>query len=217
MKTTNRLSRLLIFSTCVVALAAQVPTGAQGSGQQGAAPEHAGTRVSISPVYVFHPLLQGQLVYGAGSQLVRSDDGVFMTFHTQGLTPGTVATAWWVFFNDPKECLTSPCRVADLLTNPASQPSLLYAAGRVVGPDGALDLGSFRAVGDTSGGESFPPFPATNPGLLDPKGAEIHIVIRTHGPALLGNDAALTAQLTTFNGGCPPNNCGNVQLSIHER
>jgi hypothetical protein len=212
----KRLSRLLIFSTCVVALALQVPTGAQGSGQKGADPEHAGTRVSISPVYVFHPLLQGQLVNGAGSQLVRSNDGVFMTFHTQGLTPGTVATAWWVFFNDPKECLTSPCRVADLLTNPASQPSLLYAAGRVVGADGTLDLGSFREVGDTTGGESFPPFPSTNPGLLDAKRAEIHIVIRTHGQALLGDAAALTAQLTSFNGGCPPNTCANVQLSIHE-
>ena len=134
-----------------------------------------------------------------------------MTFHSQGLTPGTVATAWWVFFNDPKECATDPCRVADLLTNPASQPSLLYAAGRVVGPDGALDMGSFRAAGDTTGGESFPPFPATNP-----KHAQVHIVIRTHGPALLADPAALALQLTTFNGGCPPNTCANVQVSIHE-
>lgn len=215
--TLNRLSRLIIFSACVVALAAQLPAAAQGNGQKGASPEHAGNRVSISPVYVFHPLLEGPLVYGAGSQLVRSKDAVFMTFHSQGLTPGTVATAWWVFFNDPKECATSPCRVADLLTNPASQPSLLYAAGRIVGPDGALDLGSFRAVGDTTGSESFPPFPATNPGLLDPKKAEVHIVIRTHGPALLGDTAALAAQLTTFNGGCPPNMCANVQVSIHQR
>jgi hypothetical protein len=214
--TMNRFSRLIIFSACVVALAAQLPSAAQGNGQKGAAPEHAGNRASISPVYLIHALLDGQLVYGAGSQLVRSKDGVFMTFHSQGLTPGTVATAWWVFFNDPNECITNPCRVADLLTNPASQPSLLYAAGRIVGPDGALDLGSFRAAGDTTGGESFPPFPATNPGLLYPKKAEVHIVIRTHGPALLGDAAALAAQLTTFNGGCPPNTCANVQVSIHE-
>lgn len=214
--TINRFIHLIIFSACVVALAAQLPSAAQGNGQKGAAPGHAGNRVSISPVYVFHPLLQGPLVYGAGSQLVRSKDGVFMTFHSQGLVPGTVATAWWVFFNDPKECATDPCRVADLLTNPASQPSLLYAAGRIVGPDGALDLGSFRAAGDTTGGESFPPFPATNPGLLDPKHAQVHIVIRTHGPALLADPATLATQLSTFNGACPPNTCANVQVSIHE-
>jgi hypothetical protein len=106
--------------------------------------------------------------------------------------------------------------VADLFSNPASQPSLVYAAGRVVGPDGALDIGAFRAVGDTAGGENFFPFPTPNPGLLDPKGAEIHIVIRTHGPALLGDPAALAAQLSSFNGGCPPNMCGNVQVSIHQ-
>jgi hypothetical protein len=210
----NRLSRLIVFSACVVALATQMPTAAQSKGQKGSPPGHTGTRVSVSPVHVFHPLQEGPLVNGAGSQLVRSKDGVFMTFHSQGLAPGTVATAWWVFFNDPKECATDPCRVADLLSNPASQPSLLYAAGRIVGPDGALDLGSFRAAGDTTGGESFPPFPATNPGLLDPKRAEIHIVIRTHGPALTGG--ALAQQLTTFNGGCPPNTCANVQVSIHQ-
>jgi hypothetical protein len=212
----NRLSRLITFSACVVALAAQMPAAARGGGQKGSPPEHAGNRISISPVHVFSPTGGGQLVPGAGSQLVRSKDAVFMTFHTQGLTPGTVATAWWVFFNDPKQCATSPCRVADLLTNPASEPSLLYAAGRVVGPDGALDIGAYRAAGDTAGGETFPPFPTPNPGLLDPRRAEIHIVIRTHGPALLGDAAALAAQLTTFNGGCPPNTCANVQVSIHE-
>ena len=212
--TLNRLSRLIIFSACVVALATQAPTAARGNGQKGAAPEHAGNRISISPVQVFSPSGAGQIIPGAGSQMVRAKDGVFMTFHTQGLTPGTVATAWWVFFNNPKACATSPCLVADLLTNPASEPSLLYAAGRIVGPDGALDIGSFRAVDDTTGSESFPPFPTPNPGLLDSKRAEIHVVIRTHGPALTG--AALAQQLTTFNGGCPPNTCGNVQVAIHQ-
>src|SRR5918993_1101622 len=209
----NRLSRLIVFSACVVALATQMPTAAQSKGQKGSPPGHTGTRVSVSPVHVFHPLQEGPLVNGAGSQLVRSKDGVFMTFHSQGLAPGTVATAWWVFFNDPKECATDPCRVADLLSNPASQPSLLYAAGRIVGPDGALDLGSFRAAGYPTGGESFPPFPATNPGLLDPKRAEVHIVIRTHGPALTGD--ALSQQLTTFNGGGPPHPRAHPQVSIH--
>lgn len=212
--------RLAIIPVFALALAAQAPVGRPASAAPALSetPQHAGNRNSVSPVHVFTPTGDGALIHGAGSQLVRAKDGVFMTFHTQGLIPGTVATAWWVFFNDPKQCATSPCRVADLLTNPASQPSLLYAAGRVVGPDGALDIGAFRAVGDTSGAESVPvpPFPADNPGLLDPKRAEVHIVIRTHGPALLGDPLTLEQQLTTFNGGCPPNTCSNLQVSIHQ-
>jgi hypothetical protein len=211
-------SRLAIISAFALALAAQTPL-APTAAANADRPDFIGprNRLSISPVNVFSPTGEGKLIYGAGSQLVRSGDGVFMTFHTQGLTPGTVATAWWVFFNNPKACLTSPCRVADLLSNPASEPSLLYAAGRVVGPDGAASFSEFRAVGDTTGSESVPvpPFPAYNPGLLDSKKAEVHVVIRTHGPALAGD--ALTQQLTTFNGGCPaPNTCGNVQVSIHQ-
>jgi len=208
---------LVMISACALAMAAQLPAVAQGDVQSGTPPEHAGNRVSISPVQAFSATGDGAIIQGAGSQLIRAKDGVFMTLHTQGLTPGSVATAWWVFFNNPKACFTSPCRVADLLSNPESLPSLLYAAGRMVGPDGTLDIGAFRAVGDTAGADSVPvpPFPATNPGLLDPKNAEVHIVIRSHGLAL-PDPAALAAQLTTFNGGCPPNTCGNVQASVHQ-
>jgi len=204
--------RTLGITAFALALAAQLPANARADGE----PEHAGVRVSISPVHVFSPTGDGASIQGAGSELIRSKDGVFMTFHTQGLMPGTVATAWWVVFNNPKACATSPCRVADLLSNPYSQPSLLYAAGRIVGTDGAVDMGAFLRVGDTTGAGSVPvpPFPATNPGLLDPKNAEVHVVIRSHGATLMGDQ--LTAQLTTFNGGCPPNVCANVQASIHQ-
>ena len=206
------LKALMMLTGCALALAAQSPVDAQADGE----PQHAAVRTSISAVQVFSPTGDGALIQGAGSELIRSKDAVFMTFHTQGLTPGTVATAWWVVFNNPKACATSPCRVADLLNNPYSQPSLLYAAGRIVGADGALDMGAFLAVGDTTGSASVPvpPFPAVNPGLLDPKNAEVHVVIRSHGAALMGN--LLTAQLTNFNGGCPPNMCANVQASVHQ-
>ena len=206
------LRALAMITGCSLVLLAQVAVDAQADGE----PQHAGARTSISAVHVFSASGDGAVIQGAGSQLIRSKDGVFMTFHTQGLMPGTVATAWWVVFNNPKACVTSPCRVADLLSNPYSQPSLLYAAGRIVGADGALDMGAFLKVGDTTGSASVPvpPFPAVNPGLLDPKNSEVHVVIRSHGATLMGND--LTAQLTTFNGGCPPNVCANVQASIHQ-
>jgi hypothetical protein len=146
------LRALVMITTCAVALATQLPANAQADGE----PQHASVRVSISPVHAFSPTGDGALIQGAGSELIRSKDGVFMTFHTQGLIPGSVATAWWVVFNNPKACATTPCRVADLLSNPYSQPSLLYAAGRVVGADGALDIGAFLAIGDTTGAGSLP-------------------------------------------------------------
>ena len=201
-------SRLAIFSACVVALVAQTsitpPARAQGD-VKGANADSATNRISISPVVVFGGTT---VITGAGSELVRAKGGVYMDLHTQGLTPGIVATAWWVFFNNPAACATDPCS-GDDFPNPAVEASVLYAAGRVVGPDGALDIGAFRAAGDTTGANF-------GPGLLDPKRAQIHLVVRSHGPALLGDPAALAAQLTTFNGGCPPNACGNVQASVHE-
>jgi hypothetical protein len=48
--------------------------------------------------------------------------------------------------------------------------------------------------------------------LLDLTKAEIHLVLRTHG--LMRADL-LGQQVTMFNGGCPPNSCGNLQFAVH--
>ena len=128
--------------------------------------------------------------------------------HSAGLAPGTAVNAWWVFFNNPKKCATTPCSVADL-SNSDVQASLVNATGRIVGADGTADFGAFKAVGDTTG--AF-----TGPGLLNAMKAEIHLVVRSHGPALLDDAAQLAQQLSQFNGGCPPNTCANLQVSIHQ-
>jgi hypothetical protein len=46
--------------------------------------------------------------------------------------------------------------------------------------------------------------------------SEIHLVLRSHGPAMVDNPQVLQEQLSSFNGGCPPNTCGNLQASIHQ-
>jgi hypothetical protein len=162
-------------------------------------------RISIKPFLTFsdHTVLSG-----GGSMLVRSKDGVYMSFHSAGLAPGTAVTTWWVFFNQPKKCATSPCGLPDL-NNPEAQPSLLIATGRVVEVDGTANFGAFRAVGDTTGA-------VFGPGLLNAMKAEVHLVVRSHGPALVEDAQMLQAQLNSFNGGCPPNVCGNLQVSIHQ-
>jgi hypothetical protein len=167
-----------------------------------AAAENSSEKISIRPVRV---MATGLIQPAAGSQLTRDRDAIFAILNTKGLNPGWVYTAWFGIFNNPSECATRPCSAADFM-NPAVQGSRVNFGGRIIGPDGAATYGAFLGVGDTT--SAF-----DGPGLLDPKHAEIHLVVRSHGPALMG--AMLTEQLSLFNGGCPPNMCMNVQSSVH--
>ena len=104
--------------------------------------------------------------------------------------------------------------------NPAVNGTLLNTGGRIIGADGAATYGAFRAVGDVTGAR---PGVGTGNGLVDTKRAEIHIVVRSHGPALLGDPAALAEQLNLFFGGCPPNtvressDVGICTVIVHDR
>lgn len=167
-------------------------------------------RVGVQPV---RRMADQAVVPGAGTILARTREGVFATYHTAGLAPGTAVTGWFAIFNFPRHCATTPCTSADLV-NPEVQASVLNAGGRIIGADGTATFGAFRAVGDATGAGGPPGTP--NPGLLEPLKAEIHLVTRTHGPALLDDPEVLGQQLTTFNGGCPPNTCANLQASIHQ-
>ena len=144
-----------------------------------------------------------------GSMLVRSDNGIFTTLTTSGLVPGTVATQWIAIFNTPAACAANPCVPADL-DNPSVHGGLFYGGGRVIGVDGSATFSVFRAVGDTSGMERG------TRALILPRTAEIHLVVRTHGVASTDPNV-LTQQLTTFNGGCPPNTCSSIQISNHQQ
>ena len=144
-----------------------------------------------------------------GTMLVRTNDGIFMTLHTSGLVPGTVATAWVVIFNTPAACATNPCTPADI-ANPATHGSSLSAGGQIIGADGTATFGGFRAIGDLTG-----IFQGTR-GLLLPMTAEIHLVVRTHGTAST-DPAVLAQQLSMFNGGCPPNTCASIQISVNQQ
>jgi hypothetical protein len=207
------LINLVTLSCCM--LLAGPALDSRASAQNGSATE-AGTiqansnsngkaKVSIQRLLTF----SGQTVIpGGASMLVRNGKDVYMSLHAAELTPGTVVTAWWVFFNNPKKCATTPCSVADL-SNAEVQPSLVNATGRIVGADGTADFGAFKSVGDTTG--AF-----TGSGLLNASKAEIHLVVRSHGPAILDDAQTLSQQLSIFNGGCPPNTCANLQVSIHQ-
>ncbi len=166
-------------------------------------------RVSTRPIMTMGP---GAAVVPGGSILVRTKDGVFATIHASGLREGVAYTAWFAIFQNPEFCATDPCTAADA-PNPDVDTSILNIGGQLVGADGAATFGGFRAVGDATGSGGPPGTP--NLGLMNPHKAEIHLAVRSHGLASADPDV-LRAQLSTFNGGCPPNACMNVQVSIHQ-
>lgn len=192
--------RLTIFSCAVVLVSLALSGPVTG---QNAATDHVPT-VSFLPE---RSTMTGAIVYRSATMLVRTRDDIAATVHTSGLTPGNVYTAWFAIFNDPRFCATRPCTPADL-SNPSVQGSLLGFGGRLVGADGVADFAEVRAVGDTTNAQ------IAGPGLQDTRRAEIHLAVRNHGAAAL-DPATFQQQLTTFNGGCPPNACATVQAAVH--
>ena len=205
------LSRLTILSCCIALFTLASVTHTIGQirslsptiGQSSSNPT-----ITTKPIRL---ISNQSLVPTGGTMLARSSEGIFMNIHTAGLVPGTVATAWIVVFNNPAECATNPCGATDI-PNPAVQGLLMNGGGKIVGTDGTANFGGFRTVGDTTG-----IFGGTAPaGFFFPMTAEIHLVVRTHGAAILNDANVLNQQLTSFNGGCPPNTCVTIQTSIHQ-
>ena len=149
----------------------------------------------------------------ATSTLIRNDNGVAMTIHTVGLPANTADTVWWVIFNNPAACRhgmgRTRCGIGDLSV-PAVMASVQFASGHLIAPDGVGDYGAYLREGDASGCAA-----AALPchGLFDSRTADVHLVVRTHGEPISG---LIPDQIHSFNGGCPPNTCKNIQAAPHE-
>jgi hypothetical protein len=197
----------IIMRTAAAALAAAVVLAALG-GLATAEADRAAISHAVPFIFASGPgdfSEVGTPVEGARSQLVRHEGGVSMTFQTHGLAGGDAYTVWWVIFNDPSQCSAPGCDEDDLFVNPADPSQGIdpngvgvwvgYAAGHVVGDSGRASFAAGLSAGDTSG-----TLLGTSAGLDDPFAAEVHLVLRRHGPALTGQ--ALVEQITTFGGGC---------------
>jgi hypothetical protein len=146
------------------------------------------------------------------SELIRTPNGIKLTVQTSELTAGNAYTVWFVIFNNPDEC-EDGCNEDDLLFNPDVAGTLAYAMGHVVGDNGDATFSAHLSEGDTS---KYPTdFPVeVNPdvGLVDSQSAEIHIVVRDHGPTIPG---LVSEQILSFSGGCDINTCADVQFAVH--
>ena len=142
----------------------------------------------------------------ATATLERREDDVEFSLNTT-LDSGAY-TVWWVIFNNPEFCVDG-CGVDDLGILEVNA-SAFWATGAVVEDD---NVGIFNAqLGENQlpTGDDRVLF---GDGLTDSFEAEIHLIARTHGDVLPGQ---VEQQITTFNGGCPPNECRNVQFAVFE-
>jgi len=165
------------------------------------------------------------------STLRRTDHGVVASFAAGSIEPSSAITLWWVVFNQPEHCSAPGCGeddifvggdlAADLNADGIAAADIVsgYAAGTLAAPDGTVYLSAALAEGDLGTdlilGEGAL--------LKNAPGAEIHLVARSHGPAIGGLE---DVQTTSFAGGCetmllPPEvpdaegECANLQYSLH--
>ena len=162
------------------------------------------------------------------SKIVRTNKGISGNLsaslsNSVGDTSGLAVTLWIIIFNYPHYCeIPYACGADADFGNPDIMPDAVYGAGNIVDSSEVVSFGFHRKAGDNSGsiadlfgmptddGEPF--------GLRNPRGAEIHYVVRFHGPMI---PMELPDQFKSYEGGCvygapygyaPPANEGELQL-----
>jgi hypothetical protein len=135
------------------------------------------------------------------STLRRTDAGLSATIQSSGIPAGQAVTLWFIVFNNPSACATDPCSVVDLIFNIDAEGDFLVGGGQVIGDSAQINLGGALQVGDISGSGFIEiGMPARAIGLTNPRGAEVHLALHSHGPAVAG--PTLRDQINSFTGGC---------------
>jgi hypothetical protein len=180
--------------------------------------EAAAATVDTAPVQYFSDASE---VRGAWSKLIRIDNGIAVEVHTSDLEEGFAYTVWWVIFNVPSACSPDPEGDAntpvcgeddifnadgDMAPNPDANISIAWATGNIVGEGGMATFSAYLQKGHAPGEV------LTGPGLADPRGAEVHMVVRSHGRVSPYRNT-LYEQLNSFEMTCRA--CEDYQFSIH--
>ena len=141
-----------------------------------------------------------------------------------GAKGDTAWTMWAVVFNNPSECITddgdggSTCGETDVFgpdfpdefaPNEAAGVAVIYMTGQRVQKKSHASFAATLAVGASMG--ALGGFPENT--LIDADAAEVHLILRLHGRVLRD---LLTEQVSSLNGGCPPNTCEDIQFAEHK-
>ena len=133
------------------------------------------------------------------AQLTRTEDGLQLTLDVDGLIPGHAYTVWWVVWNNPEFC-DGACDDPDV-GNTDVKAEIIYATGSVAGGTQG-NFGATLKERDAAGSINSEFFGLSSyGGLADAMKAEVHVVLRSHGPAIPGHE---NEQITTYAGGCNP-------------
>jgi hypothetical protein len=192
------LTSITVAVLLVVMFGVTPQRGVRAASGQGAAREN-------QPVYTTpNGFLLGPPVPGAYADLVRNKTGLTASVHTS-VTDRGAYTLWWVIFNHPESCVTYLCTY--------DAPDLLVSAsGHIVSALDGANLSAHLTAGGPYSGEVL--YVGADPGLTNPRGALITLVLRYHGPAQPGE---IPQQFSTYLGGCPEDGglpCQDIQLAV---
>ncbi len=194
----RRLYRLIGGCPLMLGLAAcetpsQSPT--EAGPEELAAFSHNGAQHTTAGVFTHPSRGPVTAVAGARATLVTNDAGARMLLHTEDLQPGHAYTVWVVIFNRPEGCAAypNPCTSGDVLFRTgAVLGEVVYGTGHVVGGSGQASFAMHVSKGDVPRGWF-------GNGFTNPRGAEVHLVLMDHGPAIPG---LVSNQISTLRGGC---------------
>ena len=128
------------------------------------------------------------------------------------LMPGDAYSIWWVIFNFPQHCAVPyACAGSDIGGSPKAQASAIWGGGFVADQFGTANASLGLVKGPTVGREILA---GSDAGLISLQDAEIHVVLRTHGP--VGVAGPVDRQIGTANDACPMAGCMNKFFSVHK-
>ncbi|MBT8234894.1 MAG: hypothetical protein KJO04_01770 [Bacteroidia bacterium] len=136
------------------------------------------------------------------STLHRNKNGITANFKAENLYPGAY-TLWWVIWNKPGECEESgACLDTDFASADDVEVEVMYAGGHVVSNNGKANISAHLNVDDASESINEDFFELGTYGGLQAGNtfaAEVHLVLRTHGPVVPG---IVNEQINSYEGGC---------------
>ena len=178
-------------------------------------------RASGVSVPVINAVLGGEV---GTAYLMKNDKGFTVKFETSGLIHNHTYTLWCVAWNKPVNCkVPNQCTDEDFPNFATVEVEVMYVAGHLVGKNGKGNFSGHLKEGDDSGSaNAFFGLPGFG-GLQDVEHAELHFVLRSHGPAIPG---LVNEQINSYEGGCstffPPfsqipvneGECADIHFSI---
>lgn len=149
--------------------------------------------------------LETEAAVKGAAALTRTMNSATARIYTSELQKKAAYTIWWVIWNDPSEC-TGDCGGDDI---EIMGNSVFYAGGFVTGTDGTANVSVQVDGGDLADGIDV----LIPGGLFESNGfgAEIHLIIRSHGKILPG---LADVQIGSFDGACDVNNCFDHQAAV---